>query len=213
MSVHVLRGIGEDRRFLRRWLGAASELRDLLHSDGTGFDPLGYNETATVGFLVAAAGRANLLSLPEFTESNRKLPEGRVRAGRCDMWIASEDWQIDWLLEFKVAFYGPRAGIGLVRKLNAAIENVFDRDRAEAGRRFGCVVFCPGESWFDLDEEAQTKWKTPATIERLASHVDLAVRFDDLAGPAYLLMKEVARRARNVGRYKVMPAVLGFPGG
>jgi hypothetical protein len=208
MSIHVLQGSGDDRRFIGRWLGAASELRDLLHADGEGFDPFGYNETATVGFLVAAAGRANLLSLPEFTETNRKLPGGRVRAGRCDMWIASEDWEINWLLEFKVAYYGPRAGIGLVTRLNEAVQNVFDRDRVEAGRRFGCTVFCPAERWFDLHTEDQAKWKTPATIERIAKHVDLAVRFDDIAGPAYLLMKEVAPRARNVRRYKLADAAL-----
>jgi hypothetical protein len=204
MSVRIIQGeAGPDVRFLRRWLRRASQLRDLLHADGEGFDPLSYNETATVGFLVAAAGRANLLSLPEFTETNRKLPEGRVRAGRCDMWIASEDWEINWLLEFKIAFYGPRAGIGLVRRLNEAVQNVFDRDREEAGRRFGCAVFCPREEWLDLDDEERATWKTPATIERLATHVDFAIRFDDLAGPAYLLLKEVPRRAGSAKPHKL----------
>jgi hypothetical protein len=39
-----------------KWLDTESDTRDLLHAGGEGFDPFRYNETAAVGFLVAAAG-------------------------------------------------------------------------------------------------------------------------------------------------------------
>ena len=139
MAVERIQGDGRtaEVRFCQRWLNAANELRDQLFEDGQGFDPFRYNETATVGFLVAAAGRANMLALPEFAENNRNLPKGRVRAGRRDLWLANRDWTINWVIEFKLNWFGQRSRRGLVTPLNGAIGNAFDRDRQEAGDRWG----------------------------------------------------------------------------
>lgn len=188
-------------RFCRRWLQAASEMRDHLFEDGNGFDPFRYNETATVGFLVAAAGRAGMYALPEFTEDNRKLPEGRVRAGRCDLWVASEDWSINWLIEFKLGWYGPNARNGLVTPMNKAIGCAFDRDRGEAEDRWGCAVYSPGRRWIKESAPARAKWKSHARIDELANSVDFAFEIGGPAGPAHVLMKRIPPAARQRERY------------
>ncbi|WP_375393488.1 hypothetical protein [uncultured Sphingomonas sp.] len=195
-------------RFCRRWLEAASEMRDHLFADGEGFDPFRYNETATVGFLVAAAGRAGLLALPEFTEDHRKLPEGRVRAGRCDLWLASEDLSINWLLEFKLGWYGPRARDGLVTPMNKAIDCAFARDRDEADERWACVVYAPGRRWVDETPAERARWKSHATVDRLATFVDLAFEIGGPAGPAHVLLRRIPRGARVPERYKLDTDIL-----
>lgn len=194
-----LRHIKGDRRtaevkFCHTWLQAASDMRDHLY--GGGFDPLRYNETATVGFLVAAAGRAGFFALPEFTEDNRKLPDGRVRAGRCDLWIGSEDWEINWLIEFKLGWYGPRARDRLITPMNAAIKCAFQRDRAEASDRWACVVYAPGRRWVFERERQRAKWQSHLMVDRLAEHVDIAFEIGGTAGPAHILMKKIPRAAR-----------------
>jgi len=176
-------------------------MRDHLFEDGSGFDPLRYNETATVGFLVAAAGRAGMFALPEFTEDNRMLPEGRVRAGRCDLWLASEDWSINWLIEFKLCWYGPNARAGLVTPMNEAITCVFDRDRGEADDRWGCVVYSPGSRWTEESEASRARWRSQARIEIVADAVDFAFEIIGPAGPAHILLKKIPPGARKRERY------------
>jgi hypothetical protein len=205
MAVKRIKGDGSTKaaRFCKRWLTAADELREILFENGQGFDPLRYNETATVGFLVAAAGRAQMLALPEFAEDCRKLPKGRVRAGRCDLWLADQDWKINWVIEFKLNWFGPRSREQLVTSLNEAVRNVFDRDPLEADDRWGCVVYCPNNRWLELDEQQRKRWTTPTTIEALSRYVDLAFKFSSKAGPAYLLMKRVPPRARSQEKYQL----------
>lgn len=176
-------------------------MRDHLYEDGNGFDPFRYNETATVGFLVAAAGRAGMFALPEFTEQIRKLPKGRVRAGRCDLWLASEDWSINWLIEFKLCWYGPNARNGLVTPMNGAIGCVFDRDRGEADDRWGCVVYSPGRRWVKESNQRRARWRSQTRIDTLAESVDLAFEIAGPAGPAHILLKKIARGARQRERY------------
>ena len=181
-------------------------MRDHLYADD-GFDPFRFNETATVGFLVAAAGRAGLFALPEFTEDNRKLPEGRVRAGRCDLWIASEDWRINWLIEFKLGWYGPRARDGLVTPMNAAITCAFGRDRTEADERWACVVYAPGRRWVD-EPRRRAQWQSHARVDRLSAHVDIAFEIGGPAGPTHILLKRIPAGARVLERYLLDPYLL-----
>jgi hypothetical protein len=190
------------------WLKAADAMREQLFEDGEGFDPFQYNETATVGFLVAAAGRAGMFALPEFTEQNRKLPEGRFRAGRCDLWLASEDLSIDWLIEFKLCWYGRNAKIGLITPINNAIDAVFDRDRGEADDRWGCVVYNPNSHWFAANAEERALWKSPSRIKLVARAVDFAFEMDGPAGPCHVLMKKIPPRARQRDRYNLSLSLL-----
>lgn len=182
-------------KFCQSWLQAASDMRDHLFEDGNGFDPFRYNETATVGFLVAAAGRAGHFALPEFTEDNRKLPEGRVRAGRCDLWLASENWAVNWLIEFKLGWYGPNARSGLVTHMNNAIGCAFARDRTEADHRLGCVVYAPGRRWVKESPAKRAGWKSHDRVDALAASVDYAFEISGPAGPAHVLLKKIPQRA------------------
>lgn len=210
MAIRHIRGklSTNDVRFCRDWLQAAADLRDLLFEDGEGFDPFRYNETATVGFLVAAAGRAGMFALPEFTESNRRLPDGRVRAGRCDLWIGSTDWRVQWLIEFKLGWYGPRARDGLVTPMNAAIRCAFGRDRLEADERWACVVYAPGRRWVGETPAQRAKWASHAEVDRLAKHVDVAFEIGGAAGPAHVLLKRIPARARIPERHLLDPHIL-----
>jgi hypothetical protein len=197
-------------RFCNSWLQAADDMRDHLFEDG-GFDPFRYNETATVGFLVAAAGRAGHFALPEFSETNRKLPEGRVRAGRCDLWVANQDWSVNWLIEFKLGWYGPRSRDGLVTPMNAAIECAFGRDRAEADERWGCVVYAPGRRWTTQGPAQRRSWTSDANVDRLAGFVDFAFEIGGDAGPAHVLLKRIPPGARSLERYQLDRRVLCSP--
>jgi len=201
MGISVFKGDrgSAEVRFCLPWLRAASKLRQTLYADGEGFDPFSYNETAAVGHLVSAAGRAGYLALPEFTENNRRLPAGRYRAGRCDLWLASPEQDVQWLMEFKLCKLVPGAKKGLITPINEAMQDVFDRDRQEAQDRWGCVIYCLEEPWETLDQEAKDEFQSLGRLEVLADYVDLAFRFNDDVGPAYLLMKrlpELARKAK-----------------
>lgn len=197
-----------DARFCREWLQAASDMRDQLYVDGEGFDPFRYNETATVGFLVAAAGRAGMFALPKFTEQNRRLPGGRVRAGRCDLWIGSADWRIQWLIEFKLGWYGPRARDGLVTPMNAEIRCAFGRDSLEVNERWACVVYAPGRRWLNETAVQRSWWASHAEVDRLAEHVDIAFEIGGSAGPAHVLLKRIPARARVPERLLLDPNIL-----
>lgn len=183
-------------------------MRDHLYDEGSGFDPFRYNETATVGLLVAAAGRAGLYALPEFTEDNRKLPDGRLRAGRCDLWIASEDWEIDWLIEFKLGWYGPRARANLTKPMNAAIRCALARDPQEANERWACVVYVPRKRLAGEMLANCKLWESYTELERLAASVDLAFEIDGSAGPVHMLMKRIPRGARNINLDLLDPDLL-----
>jgi hypothetical protein len=195
-------------KFCHRWLKAAAGMRDHLFDEGNGFDPFRYNETATVGFLVAAAGRAGFFALPEFTEDNRRLPEGRVRAGRCDMWLASEDWKVNWLIEFKLGWYGPRSRDGLVTPMNAAIKCAFERDRGEADERWACVVYSPGKRWINENAVQRAKWRSHAMVDEFAESADIAFEISGTAGPAHVLLKRIPRGARVLEHYLLDSDVL-----
>lgn len=202
MTVELIQG---DRRtsnvrFCERWLSAADELREQIFDNGGGFDALRYNETATVGFLVAAAGRAKFLALPEFAENNRRLPQGRVRAGRCDLWIANEDWSVNWMIEFKVSWFGPRSQKGLVSRMNEAVKDAFGRDRQEAADRWGCVVYCPSASWNKSDNDKNQICTGNPGVERLSNFVDLGFKISGSAGVSYILFKRIPPLARSLDR-------------
>lgn len=202
MTVTVFNSVDRrtiDSKFCERWFAAADELRSMIYASGEGFDPFDFNETATVGILAVAAGRAGLMALPEFVETNRQLPEGRVRAGRCDLWIADPDWKMDWLIEFKVRWFRPHDDKKLVNKMNEAIRAVCERDRQEAKDRWACTVYAPA---YDVaGSNDPSAWPSLGRIENLAERVDLAFRMDGGRCPVFILMRRIPKMARKFERY------------
>ena len=184
-------------RHVRKWLSAAAELRASLYEhDGYPFDPLGLSETATVGFLAAAAGRADLYALTEYPELECRRSNGS-RLGRCDLWVASDDESLHWMVEFKVCWYRPRSQKDtLWKRMEEAIECAKTRSSKEADERWACTVFGPNEDWSSLTSADRKKWKSPGLITELGQEkVDLAFRVDGAAGPVFLLFKRVKRGA------------------
>lgn len=201
MRVERLKGGADDRRteVLSDWMRAAGKMRVELWENWE-FDPLRFNETAMVGFLVAAAGRAGLLAFPEYAESDRRLPEGRVRAGRCDLWLATPDGEMSEVIEFKLCWFGPRGRKGLLRPLNAAIDDVCKRDPREAPGRLAAAVYCP---WSQNGLENCHSWKAHANIRALASHVDFAFAIPGGECTTYFLFKSVSTSVRVSERHHV----------
>lgn len=188
-------------KLFNRWISEAASLRSDFYDDGRGFDPLLYNETATVSFLTSAASRIDLIALAEYTESHRNLPAGR-RKGRCDLYVSTRDWKTEWLIEFKQSWHNEGSIAGVTRKMNEAIECAFARDRIEARDRYACCIFVPWKGWEDNDEaDDQPRWRSFTQVEQLAAKVDHAYKIGGAACPAYILAQKIPRMARNVERY------------
>jgi hypothetical protein len=103
-------------------------------------DPFGYNETASVGILVAAAFKAGLLALPEYVASKGvKGNRRKRRRGRCDLWVAST--RISWAFEFKQMILAapPRLNT-LEARLARAVDCASHVTAAEADLRVGCLI-------------------------------------------------------------------------
>lgn len=187
-----------------KWLKAAKKMRRDL-SEEWGFDPLYYNETASVGFLVAAAGRAKLLALPEFTETNRKLPTGRSRAGRCDLWLADPADGSDWVIEFKLHWMRPGSRAGLKKSMNKAIKAAFERDRQEAGSRFACTMYVPwtpsskGSGFYAAEDFEDVH----ARLTELATKVDMAFVLGGADRPVHFLCTRIPPRSKDLGRLEI----------
>lgn len=196
-------------RHFESWFRAASEIRDAVYStdEGYEFDPLRYNETATVGFLANAAGRANLFALPEY-EAIKTKSDKSERSGRCDLWVGSGDGELHAMLELKLCWYLPGSRVKLITRLNEAIECAHKRSAREAGERWGGVVYCPVQKWLRLGEKRRSEWQAPLNLRELARYVDFACLLDGDAGPAFVLLKRLDPASRRLSKHTIPVDVL-----
>ena len=128
---------------MSRWFRQVGQIRQrFARCMSTDFDPLGSNETASVGFLAAAASRSGLLTLTDYVSIKRGW-EARIpyRLGRCDLWVADPRRQISWAFEFKQGLIGRGARVAKLGKLlDQACSDATRLDRLEADNRFGALV-------------------------------------------------------------------------
>jgi hypothetical protein len=133
----------QEFRLLSRWFRQVCQIRERFATCMPGdFDPLGSNETASVGFLAAAASRSGLLTLTDYVSIKRGW-EARApyRLGRCDLWVADPLRQLSLAFEFKQGLIGKGTRIAKISKLlDQACSDARRVDRLEADHRFGAMV-------------------------------------------------------------------------
>ena len=194
----------EAEKVWRKVLRAAEAMRDELVFEWK-FDPLGYNETASVGFLTGAAGRAGLLPLPEFKETNDRLPAGRTHAGRCDLWLGDSRTGNDLIVEAKQGWYLPNTRRRLVTALNGAVQAAFHRARTEAKSRYACLICVPWTPEMARRRDGTDRFPSgtyepdafaPARryLAGLVEQSDLAFRMDGTERPVTFIFRRVPPR-------------------
>ena len=176
-----------EARLWSPWLRQLPRLRK-QYSDVFEFDPLRSNETASVGLLATAAGRAGLLTMAEYVAWKRAPGRGRpYRNGRCDLWVGHADSGTSWAFEFKQHFCANRCRPAtLTKHLDRAREDARQVDSQEADRRFGGLIV---SGWIDdpLPE------MTVDAIEELARASTFSCRVGGGSAPVWLLFDEVGR--------------------
>lgn len=186
--MEVLRSTGVTAREAEAWSDWLRAAEDITRTFEPWWDdPFGYNETASVGILAAAAFRGGLVALPEYvarkgTRGNRRKRYG----GRCDLWLASA--RVSWAFEFKSMILGvPPRLTTLKSRLDRAVECAGQVTGAEADKRVGCLIV---STYNANGEDAQI-----ALGERLASfkaHADFAAVIrpgNDYAEPTFFFMR------------------------
>lgn len=133
----------DEFRLLARWFRQVSRIRDqFAQCMSVDFDPLRVNETASVGFMAAAASRSGLLTLTDYMSVKRGWEKREpYRVGRCDLWVGDPDRQRSWAFEFKQGAVGRTTRPDKIRQLSdQACQDARRVDRLEAHRRFGGLV-------------------------------------------------------------------------
>jgi hypothetical protein len=152
MKAELLKG---DRRTRlvsdwQNWMNCAAEISErfwnYLHDN-----PFGYNETATVSLMAAAAGRAGFLSLAEYRMAKRRKADLRQRdlRARVDFWMSNET--DIWEFECKNLI----AGSPNLRSIRRLLENAFADATALVPDRDVLRVACVTVS---CDDWARDEW-------------------------------------------------------
>lgn len=185
--MQLLSGDGRSReaRLWTTWLRQLPRLRK-QYFEAFEFDPLRSNETASVGLLATAAGRAGLLTMAEYVTWKRALSRGRpYRGGRCDLWVGDPRSGTSWAFEVKQHFCSKRCRPStLAKHLDRACKDARQVDSLEADRRFGVLIVsgCADDS---LPEATVT------VINNLAAACTYSWRVDGGSAPVWLLFREV----------------------
>ena len=172
-----------EARLWAPWLRQLPRLRRQF-ANRFDFDPLRYNETASVGLLATAAGRAGFLTLTEYVADKRAPGRGRpYRDGRCDLWLGHAESGAAWAIEFKQLFCAARCRPATLEgQLRLACEDAWQVDAVE-GRRFGALIV---SGW--LDDALPVA--TVKTIEELAAGTTYSCRVGGGSSPVWLLFDE-----------------------
>ena len=184
----VLRKAGvtqQEANVWSRWLRAGEQIATSFRAWED--DPFGYNETASVGVLAAAAVKAGLLALPEYVAKKGDKLDRRKRVhGRCDLWVASD--RLCWAFEFKNMIRGtPPRRKTLEDRLKAAVQCAKEVTAAEANARVGCLVVST-----ILAETAKKQEALGFVLDRFKAEADFAAVIqpdNDHAADTYFFMK------------------------
>jgi hypothetical protein len=176
----------DEFRLLSQWFQQVCEIRERFATCmSADFDPLGSNETASVGFLAAAASRAGLLTLTDYVSIKRGW-EARApyRLGRCDLWLADPLRQLSWAFEFKQGLIGRGTRLAKVGKLlDQACFDARRVDRLEADHRYGALVigFQNGAQFEDYHEG----------LRQLSARTSYCCRLCGGAAPVWIYLESV----------------------
>lgn len=191
---HISRGLtmlaGDARtieyRHWGKWLGKVPAIRHSFVRWSEDFDPLRYNEAASVAALANAASKAGYLALTEYVALKRHATRGRpFRQGRCDLWVADVAENRSWAFEFKQHFcFGNVREDTLHVRLKRAVKNARDLDRGEADERYGALIVGAREDVKCTDDFIKR-------VDKIVAGMPLAYRIDGRCGPAWLAFESV----------------------
>jgi hypothetical protein len=139
----------DEFRLFSRWFHQVCRIRERFAlCMSANFDPLCSNETASVGFLAAAASRSGLLTLTDYVSVKRGGGWGApYRPGRCDLWVADPDRELSWAFEFKQGLFGRGTRLATIgRLLDQACFDAGRVDRFEADHRYGGLIVAVQDS-------------------------------------------------------------------
>lgn len=184
-----------ERREWPKWMRAAAKLREeCWHTFG--FDPFSYNETAIVGHLVAAAGRAGFASLPEYAEDKTHRSAG-AKGGRCDLWLGHAEGAMDWAFEFKRGWMLPGTTTRMNGWLRSAREAAEDRNKEEASKRIAAVAYIPElhpmptGDYPEIEFTKDSHGKAYSQLNTIIEESDLAYRIDGGSRPVFIVFSAV----------------------
>jgi hypothetical protein len=169
-----------------KWLGKVPSIRRRFIRWSDAFDPLRYNEAATVAALANAASNAGYLALTEYVAQKRHHTRGRpFRHGRCDLWVADVSEDRSWAFEFKQHFcFANVREDTLHARLKRAVKNARELDQDEADERFGALIV-------GAREDVKCSDDFIARVDKIMAGMPLAYRIAGGCGPAWLAFESV----------------------
>lgn len=191
---HISRGLvalaGDGRtiefRHWAKWLARVPSIRRDFIRWSEDFDPLRFNEAASVAVLANAASKAGYLAHTEYVAIKRHSTRGRpFRQGRCDLWIANVQEERSWAFEFKQHFcFANARAETLNAKLEIAVRDAVEVHSDEADLRVGCLVV-------GARDDVNCNERFTGHIDDIMAEMPLAFRINGGLGPVWLAFKAV----------------------
>lgn len=172
---------------LTRWFRQVLRLRArFAECVFSGVDPLSINETASVGFLAAAASLSGFLPLTDYATLKRGLVQGsRYRRGRCDLWIADPGSNVAWAFEFKQGLFTSGTRIATIEALlNNACSDARQITGLEAHVRFGGAIVA-------VEPCASNRFAHEVRLAELANRASFCCRLGGGRMPVWLYLEAV----------------------
>jgi len=175
-----------ERRHWEKWLGKVPAIRRSFIRWSEDFDPLRYNEAASVAALANAASKAGYLALTEYIAQKRHATRGRpFRQGRCDLWVANVAEARCWAFEFKQHFCFSNVREDTLHGwLERAVQNARDLDKSEADERLGALIV-------GARHDVECGDDVIKRLDDIMAGMPLAYRIDGGCGPAWLAFESV----------------------
>jgi hypothetical protein len=191
---HISRGVtmlaGDARtieyRHWGKWLSKVPAIRRKFIRWSEDFDPLRFNEAASVALLANAASNAGYLALTEYIAQKRRVTRGRpFRQGRCDLWVADVAEDRSWAFEFKQHFCFTNVREDTLHSwLERAIKDAREVDASEADKRFGGLII-------GARADVECSDDLIARVDTIMAGMPLAYRIDGGSSSAWLAFDSV----------------------
>lgn len=171
---------------LSTWLKHVPTIRRQFERWSDDFDPLSFNEAASVAVLANAAAKAGYLAHTEYVAFKRHSTRGRpFRRGRCDLWIANVADGYSWAFEVKQHFAAHGMRQSTIRAcLDRAVGDAKEVDQNEGKYRAGCLIICPMERTFCDSQYIER-------MDELISDMSIAFRVGEGRNAAWLAFQIV----------------------
>ncbi|NNM77974.1 hypothetical protein HJG53_13785 [Sphingomonas sp. ID1715] len=172
---------------LTRWFRQVLRLRErFAECVFAGVDPLSINETASVGFLAAAASLTGCLALTDYATLKRGLVRSaQYRRGRCDLWIADPRSDLSWAFEFKQGLFNSGTRLATIEALlDHACSDARQINDLEAHVRFGGAIIV-------VEPCAAKRFDHEIRLVELAARASFCCRIEGGSIPVWVYLEAV----------------------